>query len=371
MRFYRETWAEVHLDALADNIHALGQHHRKALIAIIKANAYGHGDVMIARQALDSGAQLLAVSSLDEALSLRYKDIDGEILILGHVAPKDLAVVKQHNLILTVTSLEWARSILNQHPKGLRTHLKIDTGMNRMGLKSLQEAQEVLQAFDEAQIHIEGLYTHFASSDDPSDTQTKQQYQRFETLYAALGRSFRWVHCSNSDAAIHFDTPLCNAVRIGLALFGYASYPFPLKPVMILKTKLVNVKTIQAGETVSYGATYTASRNETIATIPIGYADGWNRRHQGDVCYVDGHACEYIGRICMDQCMIRLPHVYPEGTEVELLGTQAKLIPMAAHLHTIPYEILTQLSDRIPKVYLQHGQPIATINPRLPHENEG
>lgn len=371
MRFYRETWAEVHLDALADNIEALAKHHRKALIAIIKANAYGHGDVMIAQQALQSGAKLLAVSSLDEALSLRYKGIEGEILILGHVAPRDLALVKRYNLILTVTSLEWARSILNHHPEGLRTHLKIDTGMNRMGLKTLQEAQEVLEVFDQAQIRIEGLYTHFASSDDPSNTQTQAQYQHFETLYKALGRSFTWVHCSNSDAAIHFETPLCNAVRIGLALFGYASYPFPLKPVMILKTKLVNVKAISAGETVSYGATYTATHDEIIATIPIGYADGWNRRHQGDVCYVDGQACEYIGRICMDQCMIRLPRAYPEGTEVELLGTQAKLLPMAAHLQTIPYEILTQLSDRIPKVYLDHGQALATINPRLPHEKEG
>ena len=365
MRYYRDTWADIDLDALQYNIKSLQKHHQKALIAIIKANAYGHGDHMIAKKALSSGAKILAVSSLDEALSLRYKHIKGPILVLGHVSPSDIHVAIAEKITVTVTSYAWAKAILKEDLTGLVAHLKIDTGMNRMGLKTLEEVLEVLQNFDQAGVVVEGLYTHFASSDDPKEIQTQTQYELFETMFHQINRSFKWIHCSNSDAAIHFDTPLCNAVRIGLALFGYSSFEFDLRPVMTLKTKLVNVKTIQVGETVSYGATYTAPHTEIIATIPIGYADGWNRKHQGDVCYVGDSACEFIGRICMDQCMIRCDQLYPEGTEVELLGKKASIYPMSQHLETIPYEILTQLSDRIPKVYLEKGKPTNTINPRL------
>lgn len=365
MRYYRETWADVDLDALEYNIHSLEKHHQKALIAIIKANAYGHGDDQIAQKALRSGAKILAVSSLDEALSLRYKHILGPILVLGHIAPKDIHLAIAENIIVTVTSLAWAKEVLTEDLHGLVVHLKIDTGMNRMGLKTIAEIKEVLTDFDHAGVVIGGLYTHFASSDDPNETQTKAQYALFTSMLQQINRTFKWIHCSNSDAAIHFDTPVCNAVRIGLALFGYSSFPYDLKTVMTLKTKLVNVKTIQAGETVSYGATYTASQQEIIATIPIGYADGWNRKHQGDVCFIGDSQCEFIGRICMDQCMIRLDQFYPEGTSVELLGQKASIYPMAKHLDTIPYEILTQLSDRIPKVYFENGVVVTTINPRL------
>lgn len=365
MRFYRETWADVDLDAFAHNLDALKATTKKHLIAIIKANAYGHGDELIAKKALACGAKILAVSSLDEALSLRYKHVKGPILVLGHVAPKDIRIAIDEKIMVTVTSRDWAMAILQEDLHGLVAHLKLDTGMNRMGLKTLDEVDEVLKAFDQAGVVIEGIYTHFASSDDPKETQTKAQYQHFEVMVRKINRPFKWIHCSNSDAAIHFDTPMCNAVRVGLAMFGYASFDFDLKPVMTLKTKLVNVKTIQPGETVSYGATYTASKKEIIATIPIGYADGWNRKHQGDVAYIGDVACEFIGRICMDQCMIRLDKAYPEGTEVELLGTKASIYPMAKHLETIPYEILTQLSDRIPKVYKEKGKIVTTINPRL------
>ncbi len=365
MRFYRETWADVNLDHLEYNIKSLEKHHKKALFAIIKANAYGHGDELIAQKALISGAEMLAVSSLDEALSLRYKHVKGPILVLGHISPKDIHIAIEERITVTVTSLAWAKSILSEDLHGLVAHIKIDTGMNRMGLKTLSEIQEVLYDFDFAGVQIEGLYTHFASSDDPSELQTQKQYLAFEKIVEMLDRPFKWIHCSNSDATIHFDTPLCNAVRVGLAMYGYASFEYDLKPVMTLKTKLVNVKTIEAGETVSYGATYTATKQEMIATIPIGYADGWNRKHQGDFAFIGDVPCEYIGRICMDQCMIRLDQLYPEGTEVELLGLKANIYSMAKHLDTIPYEILTQLSDRIPKVYFEEGQIVTTINPRL------
>lgn len=365
MRFYRETWADVDLDALEYNIHSLQNHHKKDLIAIIKANAYGHGDDMIAKKALACGAKILAVSSLDEALSLRYKHVEGPILVLGHIAPKDIHVAIEEEIIATVTSYAWAKDILNENCEGLVVHLKVDTGMNRMGLKNMTEIEEVLSDFEEAGILVEGLYTHFASSDDPKEIQTHKQYVLFESIFRQIDRPFKWVHASNSDASLHFDTPICNAVRIGLALFGYASFDYDLKVVMTLKTKLVNVKTIEKGETVSYGATYTAPQKEIIATIPIGYADGWNRKHQGHFAKIGDVECEYIGRICMDQCMIRLDKSYPEGTLVELLGNHVSIYPMAKHLETIPYEILTQLSDRIPKVYFEKGKIVTTINPRL------
>jgi len=366
--FYRNTYASIDLDALSYNIRQLAQHHQKGLIAIIKANAYGHGDEMIAKYVLANGAVMLGVSSLDEAMSLRRKKVIGEILSLGYVSPTHLPIALKNQIILTASSLEWVKEIVKCDCTGLRIHIKVDTGMNRIGMQTLNEVLESLALLLKHNISVEGIYTHFSSSDDPSDTITKKQYEDFEKVLAQIDYDFKWVHASNSDAALHFDTPLCNAVRIGLAMYGYSTYPNQLKPVLTLYSALVHVKTIKANESVSYGATYTATQDEIIGTIPIGYADGWNRMHQGDVAYIGSTPCEYVGRICMDQCMIRLDKEYPVGTLVELLGSQAKLFDMAKRMHTISYEILTQISDRIPRVFVLNNKVIKVINTRFRYD---
>lgn len=363
--FYRETWADIDLDALQENIEKCEVRSGKAVFAVIKANGYGHGDEFIARKALSSGAKMLMVSSMDEALSLRNKKIVGDILILGYIRPKDVKLALKHEIRLTITSLEWLKEVVKYPVKGLIVHVKYDTGMNRLGVKEVDEVKEILAICDRFGILCEGIFTHFASSDDEDNKLTMKQFGRFELLLDGLKREFKWIHCANTDAALHFPENRCNAVRLGLAIYGYSTFRHDLKPVMRLYSKIVHIKQVEAGETVSYGATYSPSKTEWIATIPIGYADGWNRRHQGDVAYIEDEPCEYVGRVCMDQTMLRLQRYHPVDTVVELLGDHADVVKMAKHMDTIPYEILTQVSDRIPKCYYEHGKKIGEVHSRM------
>lgn len=363
--FYRETWAEIDLDALQENIRLCEAWTKKAVFAVIKANGYGHGDEYIARKALSSGAKMLMVSSMDEALSLRNKKINGDILILGYIHPKDVRLALKYGIRLTVTSLEWLKEIVKHPVDGLIVHVKYDTGMNRLGVKLQDEVREILSICDLHGIQTEGIFTHFASSDEEDNVLTSKQYEKFNELLDSLDREFKWIHCANSDAALHFKENRCNSTRLGLAIYGYSTFNIGLKPVMRLYSKIVHVKQVEAGETVSYGATYSPKETEWIATIPIGYADGWSRRHQGDVAYIGEEACEYVGRVCMDQTMIRLQTYHPVDTIVELLGDHADVVKMAKHMETIPYEILTQVSDRIPKVYYENGKKIGEVHSRM------
>ncbi len=362
--YYRQTWASIDLDALAFNVEKLHTYHHSALIAVVKANAYGHGDIMVARKLQSMGVEMLAVATLDEALNLRLHGISSDILVMGYVHAEDIQEVLHHNIILTVVSLEWLKS-LNTSAHNLRVHLKIDTGMNRLGIKETHEIFNAMDRIKDIGLKLEGIFTHFASSDKPDNIQTQAQYDRFEALVKELNYPFKWIHSSNSGAVVNFKAPITNAVRIGLSLYGYTDYPVELKPVLRLYTRLLDIKEVKQGESVGYGANYVASQDELIGTIGIGYADGLARRHQGSYCYIEADACQLVGRVCMDLIMVRLSKRYPIGTEVELMGPHVNFYDLAKHLNTIPYEIFPQLNDRIPRVYFENNQEIAVLNARL------
>jgi alanine racemase len=360
--FFRQTWAEVDLDALKHNVLTLETYHHSALIAVIKANAYGHGDVMVAQTLERMGVAMLAVATLDEALNLRLKGIQSDVLVMGYVHAEDLALAREHNIILTVVSYDWLERLDDAH--ACRVHLKIDTGMNRLGLKKDDEIAAAMNLIATKGLILEGIYTHFASSDNPDNQQTQAQYNRFEAIVAKLNYPFKWIHSSNSGAVVNFKAPITNAVRIGLSLYGYSDYAVDLKPVLRLYTRLLDVKEVQKGESVGYGANYVAETDELIGTIGIGYADGLARRHQGSSCYVGDDACTMVGRVCMDLIMVRLNQRHPIGTQVELIGPRIDVYALAKHLGTIPYEIFPQLNDRIPRVYYENQRAIAVLNAR-------
>lgn len=285
---------------------------------------------------------------------------------MGYVEAMDVHLALEHNIILTLTSLEWVKKLVGYSVEKLRVHLKIDTGMNRLGIKEVDQVYEALEIADSLQLDVEGIYTHFASSDDPTSPQTAKQYESFNTLLESLHREFKWVHSANSGAVVNFPTPNCNAVRIGLSIYGYSDYPVDLKPVMRLYASLLDIKPITKGESVGYGANYVASKDELIGTIGIGYADGIHRDIQGSYCSINGVDCEYVGRICMDLSMIRLDKVYPIGTLVEIIGDHASAKLLAKKMGTIVYELLPQLNGRIPRVYIQNNEEVAFINSRYP-----
>lgn len=362
---YRNTWLEINLDRFKENCKYLMTHTNKRLIAVIKADGYGCGDALFARCALDVGASMVAVSSIDEAMCLVNANVDSEILILGYVDPSCIEKIKDKKIILTVVSLAWAKKLVEYDCKGLKVHLKVDTGMNRIGIKDKCELKEAYQLLTSAGVIVDGIFTHYACSDNLDDALTVEQFERFKEAYEYLGVSLNYVHANNSDASLRFKDELTNACRCGLAMLGYASYDSPLKPILSLYTTIVNTKIVHKGETISYGATYTCENDELIATLPIGYADGFIRRNQNRKVYVDGVYAPLVGRICMDQCMIKIPYDMNVGVKVEIFGEHISLEKMAKELDTITYEIICNLNERLTRKYIKDNKLYLEINKRL------
>lgn len=381
--FYRDTWAEIDLSAVEENIMNMKRHIGSSvqLIAVVKANAYGHGDSQVAKAALSAGASMLAVAFLDEALALRKQGISAPILILGAVPPKAVKACADQEITVTAYSNEWLRTAvpyLDGAP--LQFHMKIDTGMGRIGLKTENEVMEMTRlANGHANLHVTGVFTHFATADELNTAYFHKQLSRFKTLIRTLPQDDMMVHSSNSAAGLRHKDQLFNAVRFGISMYGLSPseemkslLPFPLRQAFTLHTKLIHVKKIAKGESVSYGAAYTAEKDEWIGTVPIGYADGWLRKLSGSEVLIGGRRQKTAGRICMDQMMVILPEELPVGTKVTLIGTQGgesiTIDEIAKRLETINYEIPCTITSRVPRMFLKNGSIMEIRNSLLPND---
>jgi alanine racemase len=379
--FYRDTWVEVSLTNIFENVRNMREYLDPSIsiIAVVKANAYGHGDLGVAKVAIKAGATFLAVAFLDEALALRKGGINEPILVLGLIRPEDATLAAEYNISVTVFQQDWlekARGLQTEKP--LKIHVKYDTGMNRLGTKTLDDLHGIIQAIQESQLFsLEGLYTHFATADEVDTRYFDMQYSNFYEAVKSiqfLSINIPLIHCGNSAAGLRFPSKLFNAVRMGIAMYGLSPsleikslLPFELKEAFSLHSRLSHVKKIKAGESVSYGATYTSSQEEWIATVPVGYADGWFRRLKNREVLVDGQRTPIIGRICMDQFMIRLPKEMEVGTKVTLIGKQdderISIDEIAKEIETINYEIPCMISYRVPRIHLLDEETENVINP--------
>ncbi|MGT2933837.1 alanine racemase [Streptococcus catagoni] len=361
---HRPTVATVDLNAIRANVEAVQKHipQRAKTFAVVKANAYGHGSIEVSKALLPI-VDGYCVSNLDEALELRQAGISKEILVLGIVLPEEIDLAKKEKITLTVANLDWLKEA-NQKDidlKGCHVHLKIDSGMGRIGLRTLEEADQLIANLLEAEVKVDGIFTHFATADEADNQKFTEQLQFFTDLVGALAYKPAMVHASNSATSLWHSDTIFNAVRLGIVIYGLnpsghaLELPYPLKAALSLETAIVQVKKINAGDTVGYGASYKAKEEEIVATLPIGYADGWTRDLQGFHVLVDGQFCEIIGRVSMDQTTIRLPKYYPIGSKVTLIGQEAEQVITATDLAdqkgTINYEVLCLLSDRIPRYY--------------------
>lgn len=380
--FYRDTWVEVNLDAITHNVRSMKHHIGEFvdIIAVVKANGYGHGAVQVANTALDAGASMLAVAFLDEAIALRNSGIHAPILVLGAVRAVDVELAIENNITLTVFSLDWLKEAKQYIQTGvIHLHVKLDTGMSRLGVREVGDLLTLFEFVEETSYFvITGIYTHFATADEIDPQYFNTQYRRFQELLESVSHQDLLVHCGNSATGLRFPKNLYNAVRLGISMYGLTpsiemknELPFLLEEAFALQTKLVHVKKIPKGTKVSYGATYEAKEDEWIGTIPIGYADGWIRSLKSSDVIVDEKRAPLIGRICMDQCMVKLPYELPVGTNVTLIGQQSNeritVDEVAKRLDTINYEVTCMINSRVPRMFLRNKSIIELSNPLLPN----
>lgn len=377
-RYHRGTRVEVNLSAISKNICNLRSYLPSdvEIIAVVKANGYGHGAVQVSRIALESGATYLAVACLDEALSLRANGIKVPILVVGATEINYLETALKYDVTLTVFDANWvkeAKAILLQENQKLKIHIKVDTGMRRLGVQTSEELSELLEQIDEKAFDFEGIFTHFATADEEEESHYKNQLRVFEGFLSKLKSRPRLIHVSNSAALLRYPESNFNAVRFGISMYGYEPspvvaevLPFELETAFSLQTKIVQVKKVPKGAKIGYGATYVASEAEWIATIPVGYADGWFRCLQGQEVLVGKIRAPIVGRVCMDQCMIKLPHEVPVGTNVTLIGKsetdEVTVSEIAEKVGTINHEIICGISVRVPRVFIENGKIVEIYN---------
>ena len=361
---HRPTKALIDLGAIRYNIQQMGEHTPKDALkwAVVKANAYGHGAVAVAT-AIQGDVDGFCVSNIDEALELRQAGITKKILILGVSEVESFSLAKDFDITLTVAGLEWIENLLATQSDlaGLTVHLKIDSGMGRIGFRSASEAGQAQAMLKNHGASVEGIFTHFATADEESDSYFKQQLEYFKGILDDLKEVPELVHASNSATTLWHAETIFNAVRMGDSMYGLnpsgqvLDLPYELKPALSLETAIVHVKTVEAGACMGYGATYQADSEQVIATLPIGYADGWTRDMQNFSVLVDGQLCPIVGRVSMDQITVRLPKLYPLGTKVTLIGSngdkEITATDVAVYRGTINYEVVCLLSDRVPREY--------------------
>ncbi|WP_420496214.1 alanine racemase [Macrococcus psychrotolerans] len=363
-RYYRPTFVNVNLDAIRSNFKDIEKlHPNKTVIAVIKANGYGLGSVNIAKYLMASGTEFFAVATLDEAIELRMHGIKAKILVLGVVDPKHIRQASRHRLALTAPDAKWvedASRYIEAEDKPVWLHIKVDSGMGRIGVQTKQAYDAAVDKVAAVEQFIfEGVFTHFSSADE-DNTLTEFAYDKF--LGIISDNKPQYIHCQNSAATLRYDCSECNAVRLGISLYGYYPSEFiravsnvKLQPAVQLVSTACFIKNIKSGDTVSYGATYTAQSNQVVATFPIGYADGLPRAMQGYNINLEGTEVPIIGRVCMDQMMARVPDDTPLGAQCIIIDDNAdsnqSLERVAQQLGTITYEVLTSLSRRLPKRY--------------------
>lgn len=375
----RPVWAEVNLDNLAHNIRQVRKHTNKdaLVMAVVKANGYGHGSVDISRTFLENGADRLGVAILSEAIELRNANIKEPILILGFTPSSQYEKLLEYNLIQTIYNYEEAK-ILSQKALELNKeaiiHIKLDSGMSRIGfLPTKESAESILNISELPNIKIEGIFTHFAKADEVDKSHVRGQfskYMEFVKLLEEQGLNIPIKHVSNSAGIIDLPEFNLNMVRAGIMLYGL--YPsndvnkenIKLKPAMALKAKISHLKTVPKGTGISYGQIFTTDKESKIGTIPIGYADGLTRLLTGKAeVYINNKRVPIVGKICMDQCMIDLTNVEDVklGDEVVIFGYEENhphVDELALSIGTINYEIVCMVSRRVPRVYISNNKVV-------------
>jgi len=362
------TWLEIDLNAIRNNVARIKELTKVEVMAVIKANGYGHGARPAAQAAVQGGATWCGVARIEEALALRRAGISCKLLVLGYTPPSKIPEAIDQQIVVSLFDPDLTHSYLEfARINGgiLKAHVKVETGMGRLGMLP-EDVPPFLKELRGSPISVEGIFTHFAQADEPQSGYTHKQIKIFNDLLARLENTDlkpQIVHAANSAAVFNFPEAWYDLVRPGDAIFGMAPSPLTLlgsefMPALSWKARLISVRTYPKGSGISYGSRYVTAGNERIGVMPIGYGDGY-RRIDNQQVLVGGRRVNVVGRVCMDQCMLQLDDV-PEakaGDEVVLIGSQGKetisIDEVAARWATINYEVVCGLADRLPRIYLE------------------
>ncbi len=383
MEFLKRTWAEIDLDGLAHNFNIVKNKVKTAkIIAVVKADAYGHGDSVITKELESLGVDAFAVSNLEEALHVRNAGTKLPILILG-VTPVQFAdVLAKENISQTVFSTEYAKK-LSDSAKNLGVnvdcHLKVDSGMGRLGFDVLYDRENAIKEIEECNnldnLTFSGIFTHFAVADTADGKEyTNEQFSAFTSAIETLkqkGIEFDFVHCCNSAGIMTYPEMHQTAVRAGIILYGLdpAQNKTEFKPVMELKSIVAQIRTHKKGSTIGYGRTYVLDRDTVVATIPVGYADGYPRKLSNTASVlVNSKRAKILGRVCMDQLMVDVTDIegVTEDSVVTLFGFDGNeflgVDELAQMSETINYELVCLVGKRVPRVYIKDGKQVAVVD---------
>lgn len=348
---YRNTYANINLNNIKYNVNKIINKYDnyKYYIGVVKADSYGHNGDEVIKAIIDGGCNYLAVSSLDEAICIR-KNFDIPILCLGIINPIYMDICEKNNIDITVDSLEYLKQIKNNK---LNIHLKIDTGMNRLGIKEKCEFNNIIKEIDNSNLKIKGIYTHIYEASNNENT--KIQIDRFKEITSDINlNDIDIVHIAQSDTLINYPKiDFCNGCRLGIIMYGLTNDDLNLKNTIELVSEVIEIKKIKKGETVSYNGTYKALKDELIGVVSIGYADGVNRLLKGSYVYINNKKYEIIGNICMDMLMIKIDDSVKLYDKVYIYKDIDHIKYLSNYLNTIPYELICNISKRVERKYIK------------------
>ena len=357
MKLTRNTYVEINLTNIKENVRKIINKYKEYnyYFGVVKADSYGHDGLESVKAIIDGGCNYLAVATLEEGLIIRKKIKDIPILCLGVIPCEYIDMCIKNDITISITSLDYAKELLNIDCKNLKVHIKLNTGMNRLGISNSKEIEEVNNILKEKKIEIEGIYSHIYNANNKEDYE-KQLY-KFEKLIKYIDISkIKIIHLSASEALVNYKKPeFINGCRLGIIMYGFTkNKELNLKSTFSLYSEVIQINTLNKGDVVGYNGIYQAKEdNEKIAVVPIGYADGIIRKNTGRTVFINDKEYNIVGNICMDMLFVKIDDTVQIHDKVVILKDIEHIEKVAKYLETIPYEILCSIGKRVPREYIK------------------
>lgn len=354
MNLYRDTYAKINLKNIQENVHKIINKYNKYnyYFGVVKADSYGHQDLSVVEAIIKGGCNYLVVALLEEALTIREKFKDIPILCLGIIPTDYLHIAEENNITITVNSKNYAKEIMKLQLKRLKVHVKINSGMNRLGISSKEEFNDTICLLKQSNIFVEGIYTHIYNAENKEDT--LNQFEKYKTIISDINKGkIPIFHVAASETLISYEKmDFVNGCRLGIIMYGFTNdKTLNLQSTFSLYSKIIQINHLKAGDKLGYNGTYISKTDEKIGVVCIGYADGIIRKNKGRNVYINGKEYPIIGNICMDMLFVKIDDTVHVNDTVVILKNIEHIEQVAKHLETIPYEVLCTIGKRVPRIY--------------------